>query len=50
MWGKQLLVSGTSGAQVELLLQGLVLSPEEPQLAGQLALLLRTVDEDVGGC
>lgn len=43
-------MSFTSGAHVELLLQGLVLSPEEAHLVGQLTLLLVAVDEDVGGC
>jgi len=36
--------------QAELVLQHLVLSPEESHLIGQLTLLLVTVDEDVGGC
>ena len=46
---KQILVSRTSGAQIRLLLQGLVLTPQKAQLADQLALLLCTMDEDVGG-
>lgn len=40
----------TSRPHVELFLQGLVLSPEESHLIGQLTLLLVAVDEDVGGC
>ena len=40
----------TSGAQAELLLQNLVLLPEETQLAGQLTLVLHTLDVDAGGC
>lgn len=40
----------TSGPDVELLLQLLVLSPQESNLFGQLTLLLvGAVDEDVGG-
>lgn len=40
----------TSGAGVELLLQLLVLPPQDAKLFGQLTLLLVAVDEDVGGC
>lgn len=40
----------TSGAAVKLLLQLLVLPPEESNLFGQLTLLLVAMDEDVGGC
>lgn len=40
----------TSGPGVELLLQLLVLPPQESNLFGQLSLLLVAVDEDVGGC
>lgn len=40
----------TSGPDVELLLQRLVLPPEESNLFGQLALLLVAVDEDVRCC
>lgn len=39
----------TSGPDVELLLQLLVLPPQESNLFGQLTLLLVAVDEDVGG-
>ena len=40
----------TSRPHVELLLQGLVLTPEESHLIGQLTLLLIAMDEDVGSC
>lgn len=40
----------TSWPHVELFLQGLVLSPKELDLIGQLSLLLVALDEDVGGC
>lgn len=40
----------TSRAHVQLLLQDLVLAPEESHLIGQLTLLVVAVDEDVGGC
>lgn len=40
----------TSGPDVQLLLQLLVLPPQESNLFGQLTLLLVAVDEDVGGC
>lgn len=42
--------SFTSRAHVQLLLQDLVLAPEESHLIGQLTLLVVAVDEDVGGC